>query len=42
MVSNDFLKFLYKISIEFRIRNTLLQVFLRTHMILHVFDQVRL
>ena len=37
-LSNDFLKFKYQISIEFQIRNTLLQKFLQTDMIF--FDQL--
>ena len=32
-ISNNLLKFIYKISIEFWIRNTLLQKFLQTDMI---------
>ena len=39
-ISNDFLKFIYQISIEFWIRNTLLQKFLQTDMIF--FDQFKM
>ena len=38
-ISNDFLKFIYQISIEFWIRNTLLRKFFQTDMIL--FDQFK-
>ena len=39
-ISNDFIKFIYQISIEFWIRNTLLQKFLQTDMIF--FDQLNM
>ena len=38
-VSKDFLKFIYLISIDFRITNTLLQTFLQTDLIHVFFDQ---
>ena len=38
-ISNDFLKFMYQISIEFWIRNTLLQKFFQADMIF--FDQFK-
>ena len=38
-ISNDFLKFIYKISIKFWIRNTLLHKFFQTDMIF--FDQFK-
>ena len=38
-IFNDFLRFIYQISIEFWIRNTLLQKFLQTDMIF--FDQFK-
>ena len=38
-ISNDFLKFIYQISIEFWIRNTLMQKFFQTDII--VFDKFK-
>ena len=39
LISNDFLEFIYQITIEFLIKNTLLQTFIQTNMIF--FDQFK-